>query len=67
MRYTELDGLRRIAALSVYFSHLIGVFLINSFVFDYLSNSPFHILWHGESAVKLFFLLSGFVLTFPLH
>ncbi|MFE3869269.1 acyltransferase family protein [Flavobacterium sp. LS2P90] len=65
MRYKELDGLRGIAALSVYFSHLIGVFVINSSIFDYLSNSPFHILWHGEAAVTLFFLLSGFVLTLP--
>jgi len=65
MRYTEIDGLRGVAALSVYFSHLIGVFVINSNEFDYISNSPFHILWDGESAVKLFFLLSGFVLTLP--
>jgi peptidoglycan/LPS O-acetylase OafA/YrhL len=65
MRYKELDGLRGIAALSVYFSHLIGVFVINSSLFDYLSNSPLHILWHGEAAVTLFFLLSGFVLTLP--
>lgn len=43
MRYKELDGLRGIAALSVYFSHLIGVFVINSSLFNYLSNSPFHI------------------------
>ena len=65
MRYKELDGLRGIAALSVYFSHLIGVFVINSSLFDRLSNSPFHIFWHGEAAVTLFFLLSGFVLTLP--
>jgi peptidoglycan/LPS O-acetylase OafA/YrhL len=65
MRYKELDGLRGIAALSVYLSHLIGVFVINSSLFEYLSNSPFHIIWHGEAAVTLFFLLSGFVLTLP--
>lgn len=65
MRYKELDGLRGIAALSVYFSHLIGVFVINSTLFDYLSQSPFHVFWHGEAAVTLFFMLSGFVLTLP--
>ena len=65
MRYTELDGLRGIAALSVYFSHLIGVFNFDSTLFDSISNSPLHIVWHGEGAVNLFFLLSGFVLTLP--
>jgi peptidoglycan/LPS O-acetylase OafA/YrhL len=65
MRYKELDGLRGIAALSVYFSHLVGVFEIKSSLFNIFSNSPIHFLWHGESAVKLFFLISGFVLTLP--
>ncbi|MFT5251283.1 MAG: peptidoglycan/LPS O-acetylase OafA/YrhL [Flavobacteriales bacterium] len=52
MRYSELDGLRGVAALSVYFSHLFGVFIVNSSLF--LSNSPFHIFWQGEWAVTLF-------------
>jgi peptidoglycan/LPS O-acetylase OafA/YrhL len=64
-RISELDGLRGLAALSVYFSHLIGIFNTNSKIFEIISNSPIHILWDGESAVRLFFLLSGFVLTFP--
>lgn len=66
MRYKELDGLRGIAALSVYFSHLVGVFILNNNSFyNIINHSPLHILWDGESAVNLFFLLSGFVLTLP--
>jgi hypothetical protein len=66
MRYKELDGLRGIAALTVYFSHLIGVFdLSKNQYFNTLQNSPLHIFWDGASAVNLFFLLSGFVLTSP--
>ncbi|MFH6999049.1 acyltransferase family protein [Flavobacterium sp. FlaQc-57] len=65
MRYKELDGLRGIAALSVVFSHLVGAFVFNSPLFNFLSNSPFHVFWHGDGAVTLFFLLSGFVLALP--
>lgn len=65
MRYTELDGLRGLAALSVFFSHFIGVFPFTSMAFKKISYSPIHLLWNGEGAVFLFFLLSGFVLTLP--
>jgi len=53
-RITELDGLRGLASLTVYFSHLLGIFNFKSKIFDEISNSPIHLLWDGESAVKLF-------------
>lgn len=65
MRYTELDGLRGLAALSVFVSHFIGVFSVTSLTLKKISNTPIHLLWNGEGAVFLFFLLSGFVLTLP--
>lgn len=65
LRFHELDGLRGLAALTVYFSHLIGTFNFSSDYFTKVSNSPLHLFWHGEGAVQLFFILSGFVLTLP--
>lgn len=62
-RFEELDGLRGVAALSVFFSH----------AFHMPANDPvaavngtlLHILWEGTAAVFLFFILSGFVLALP--
>lgn len=63
MRFHELDGLRGLAALTVFASHLVGSFNFHSNSFAIINNSPLHIFWHGEGAVHLFFILSGFVLT----
>ena len=53
-RFHYLDSLRGLAALAVFFSHLIGAFgLPHKLMF--LQNSPVHILWHGEGAVFFFF------------
>jgi peptidoglycan/LPS O-acetylase OafA/YrhL len=61
-RLTELDGLRGLAALSVFGSHVMDAFpqtkLSNALQF-----SPLGIIWDGQSAVILFFVLSGFVLA----
>lgn len=65
IRFHELAGLRGLAALTVYFSHLLGSYNISGDFFNYLDHSPFHIFWHGEGAVQLFFILSSFVLTLP--
>ena len=53
----ELDSLRGLAALAVFFSHLLGTHPI---VEQYQGFPRF--LWDGAAAVDLFFVLSGFVL-----
>lgn len=60
--YPELDGLRGLAALMVFFSHAMGL-LYPTPLITYLQSSPFRILWDGAAAVDFFFVLSGFVLT----
>lgn len=65
-RLPELDGLRGIAALTVFFSHAIGV-LPSSPLLDALKSSPLRTFWDGTAAVGLFFVLSGFVLALPFQ
>jgi peptidoglycan/LPS O-acetylase OafA/YrhL len=65
----SLEALRGLAALSVVFGHLCAGF--EPFRFDPnagggrfpLAGTPLFILVNGEGAVSLFFVLSGFVLT----
>lgn len=62
-RLQHLDGLRGLAALSVFFCHTVEMRF--STPWD-IPASPFlRILWNGDAAVVLFFVLSGFVLTLP--
>jgi peptidoglycan/LPS O-acetylase OafA/YrhL len=63
-RLDELDSLRGLAASSVVISHLILV-LPSIFIIEKLSNTPLHLFWGGHESVILFFILSGFVLSFP--
>lgn len=69
MRYRELDSIRGLASLSVFFSHFVGSLSIDEYrhpiLFRLIQNSPLHIFWDGHAAVILFFVLSGFVLAFP--
>lgn len=53
----ELDSLRGLAALAVFFSHALGTDPVIEKYQGFL-----RILWDGASAVDLFFVLSGFVL-----
>ena len=75
-RYTSLDGLRGFAALVVVFHH--ALLLSPNLAAAYrpgdrtegwwgvaLTYSPAHIVWAGQEAVYLFFVLSGFVLALP--
>jgi peptidoglycan/LPS O-acetylase OafA/YrhL len=59
-RLKGIDGLRAIAVLMVILSHSIGSFSLNSFAFlgDLLGN--------GALGVRIFFVISGFLITFLL-
>jgi len=60
-RITYLDGLRGLAALQVVLMHCVLAFAPAT------SGGPFGLLWNGDFAVFIFFLMSGFVLTFSFE
>lgn len=64
-RLNELDGLRGLAALSVFIGHVIGMLVFTGLIFDVFNQTILHVLWDGYAAVILFFVLSGFVLALP--
>jgi peptidoglycan/LPS O-acetylase OafA/YrhL len=61
-RITYLDGLRGLAALQVVLAHCMVAFAPAT-----TYHGPFRLIWDGEFAVFLFFLMSGFVLTFSFE
>ena len=63
-RFEELDGLRGLASLSVFFSHVYYMQKIDIIPY-FASHSPLRSIWDGSAAVLLFFILSGFVLALP--
>ncbi|WP_168733823.1 acyltransferase family protein [Metabacillus sediminilitoris] len=66
-RYEELDSLRGLAALSVFFSHIYLIFnetLLSKLLFEY---GLLRGMVAGSEAVTLFFVLSGFVLSIPFY
>ena len=64
-RLIALDGLRGIAALVVvYFHYVIGYGPLPAMENTIVAASPLHLLWDGSAAVSLFFVLSGFVLSY---
>lgn len=76
-RYIQLDGLRGMCALVVVLHHcfLVSPLLAETARDPALGTSvlwawlalftPLHLIWAGQEAVFLFFILSGFVLTLP--
>lgn len=75
-RIHQLEGLRGLAALSVVFSHLVLTFIPVLWITDQsllvrqslwvtvLTSTPLRIVFDGALAVKLFFVHSGFVLSY---
>jgi peptidoglycan/LPS O-acetylase OafA/YrhL len=66
-RFEELDSLRGLAALAVFFGHMYLVFnenLISKLLFEF---GPLRIAVAGSEAVTFFFVLSGFVLSLPFY
>jgi peptidoglycan/LPS O-acetylase OafA/YrhL len=63
-RYRQLDSLRGLGALSVFFAHFISL-KVSLPVIHAIQQSPLGILFNGTAALMLFFVLSGFVLSLP--
>ncbi|KMN46563.1 acyltransferase family protein [Bacillus paramycoides] len=67
-RYKELDSLRGIAAIIVLLGHFLALFpILGKKVMYSTFGACFSILWQGHSAVIIFFVLSGFVLSLPFY
>ncbi|MEG0635613.1 MAG: acyltransferase [Pseudomonas sp.] len=72
-RYSHLDGLRGLAALAVVFCHFVQLYLPAAFLRtapdhfgeSKISASPLNLVFNGNFAVAIFFVLSGFVLAAP--
>lgn len=76
-RVRSLDGVRGLAALIVVLHHAMQLHPTFARVQAQesaaeagapvwaLTHTPLHVLWAGEEAVLIFFVLSGFVLTLP--
>lgn len=79
VRLHSLDGLRGLAALAVVAEHSLITFPLFWLAFSaphfnadnvplalsILTFSPLHLFWSGGAAVKIFFVLSGLVLSLP--
>jgi peptidoglycan/LPS O-acetylase OafA/YrhL len=74
-RVPQLDALRGLAALSVFWGHAFGMMPQVPRILEDIQFTPFHFFYDGSAAVLLFFVLSGFVLnlkyvsfqTYPPH
>lgn len=66
-RYKNLDSLRGLAALTVFFGHMYLTFYHTGITRLLFERGPFRIFIAGSEAVTLFFVLSGFVLSLPFY
>jgi peptidoglycan/LPS O-acetylase OafA/YrhL len=67
-RFAFLDALRGLAAFAVFLGHFFMGFGLPPFVEAYLRKTTFSLLWDGLAGVSIFFVLSGFVLSYrPLR
>ena len=64
-RIDQLDSLRGLAALIVFFAHCLLLYPTITPAMTHLVESPARLLLDGHPAVLFFFLLSGFVLYLP--
>lgn len=63
-RLIALDGLRGISALMIVLFHYKVGYGAPLLVDALISTTPLYFLWNGPAAVSLFFVLSGFVLSY---
>lgn len=65
--FPNLDGLRYVAFFAVFVQHALGLGLEPHFPKSYVMNKLTNFLiWSGGSGVSLFFVLSGFLITYLL-
>ena len=75
-RYNELDSLRGLAAVTVVFGHISALVFAAPIIagsgwthwrhiLELINRTPFTVIMSGGSAVRFFFVLSGFVLMLP--
>ena len=66
-RLVFLDGMRGIAALAVFFWHFASCFyplVVPSFRKNWIMHTPLWLAYNGPFAVMIFFVMSGFVLSY---
>ncbi|MED1205214.1 acyltransferase family protein [Heyndrickxia acidicola] len=65
MRYDQLDSVRGIAAILVFFNHISMVTVTPLIALFFSFYFPLNMLFQGDAAINVFFILSGFVLFLP--